>query len=240
MASSAAGGLPSSSLSLVTGSSRGIGLEICRTLHSKGCKVIALCRKSNPELDALLPSAQIVTGVDVATGEGLNEVVKKITDFGGDVGMVINNAGILYTDTFSNIDFERAMLDSYKTNAVGPLRIATACLPFMKEGSKIVMITSRVGSLGDNFSGSNYSYRMSKAALNMAAVSLSVDLKGRGIAVGIVHPGYVKTDMTAKYNSVNGIEPTQSAAGIVARCEELSMSNSGTFWHAVTGEILPW
>jgi NAD(P)-dependent dehydrogenase (short-subunit alcohol dehydrogenase family) len=93
-----------------------------------------------------------------------------------------------------------------------------------------------MGSLGDNTSGGRYGYRMSKAAVNMAGVSLARDLEERGIAVALVHPGYVRTQMTRN----NGIiDPPEAASGIIARIDELNMASTGSFWHS-NGELLPW
>ena len=92
------------------------------------------------------------------------------------------------------------------------------------------MMTSRMGSIEDNTSGGSYGYRMSKVALSMAGKSLSVDFKSQGIAVGILHPGLVKTRMTGFTDS--GITPEQSVKGLLARIEELNLENTGTFWHS--------
>ena len=98
------------------------------------------------------------------------------------------------------------------------------------------MITSRMGSLSDNTSGGSYGYRMSKAALNAASVSLAQDLAPKQIAVAILHPGWVRTEMTGG----NGLcEPSESARGLIARIDELTAETSGSFWHA-NGERLPW
>jgi NAD(P)-dependent dehydrogenase (short-subunit alcohol dehydrogenase family) len=93
-----------------------------------------------------------------------------------------------------------------------------------------------MGSIGDNTSGSHYGYRMSKAALNIAGVSLAKDLAPRGVAVAILHPGMVKTDMIAGHGQV---EPLDAARGLVARLDALTLETSGGFWHA-NGERLPW
>lgn len=92
-----------------------------------------------------------------------------------------------------------------------------------------------MGSIGDNTSGSSYGYRMSKVAVSMAGKSLSHDLKPRGISVGILHPGLVRTRMT----NFTGITPTESVQGLLARIAQLNLDNTGTFWHA-NGEVLPW
>ena len=88
----------------------------------------------------------------------------------------------------------------------------------------------------DNGSGGNYGYRMSKAAVNMAGANLAIDFKARAISVILLHPGYVKTDMTG--NS-GGIAPKDAAAGLIARIDDLTMETTGTFWHA-EGYQLPW
>jgi NAD(P)-dependent dehydrogenase (short-subunit alcohol dehydrogenase family) len=93
-----------------------------------------------------------------------------------------------------------------------------------------------MGSIDDNSSGGGYGYRMSKAALNMAGKSLAVDLKGAGIAVAILHPGMVRTEMIGGRGQV---EPSEAARGLLARIDEVTLETSGGFWHA-NGERLPW
>jgi NAD(P)-dependent dehydrogenase (short-subunit alcohol dehydrogenase family) len=93
-----------------------------------------------------------------------------------------------------------------------------------------------MGSIGDNTSGGRYGYRMSKAAVNVAGVSLAHDLKARRVAVVILHPGFVRTDMTG-HNGL--IDPPESAAGLIARIDALTLESSGSFLH-MNGERLPW
>ena len=107
----------------------------------------------------------------------------------------------------------------------------------LKKNSKIGFITSRMGSIGDNSSGSSYGYRMSKVALSMAAKSLSRDLLKEDIYVAILHPGLVSTRMTGF--TKNGISTEESANGLLKRIDSLNKNNTGTFWHT-NGEILPW
>jgi NAD(P)-dependent dehydrogenase (short-subunit alcohol dehydrogenase family) len=108
-------------------------------------------------------------------------------------------------------------------------------LPNLDRGSLVVMMTSLMGSIADNASGGYYGYRMSKAALNAAAVSMSHDLRGRGIAVAILHPGMVATEMTGG----RGVPASESADGLLARIDEWSLEATGTFRHA-DGRSLPW
>lgn len=154
--------------------------------------------------------------------------------------MLINNAGIIQRVMLENLDFD-SIREQFEINALGALRMTHALLPNLKSGSKIVLMTSRMGSIADNTSGSSYGYRMSKVALSMAlsmaGKSLAHDLKPRGIAVAILHPGLVQTCMT---NFIaNGITPEESVKGLLARIDQLTLENTGTFWHA-NGEVLPW
>jgi NAD(P)-dependent dehydrogenase (short-subunit alcohol dehydrogenase family) len=114
--------------------------------------------------------------------------------------------------------------------------VTHALLPQLGPGAKVGILTSRMGSIGDNTSGSRYGYRMSKVAVNMAGVSLAHDLRDRGIAIALLHPGYVRTDMT-RHNGL--IDPPEAAAGLISRMDDLSMGSSGVFWHQ-NGEVLPW
>jgi NAD(P)-dependent dehydrogenase (short-subunit alcohol dehydrogenase family) len=215
---------------LVTGANRGIGLELCHHLADRGDDVIAVCRTSNSWLEQ--PGITVVDGIDVADDAVVQELGTRLKN--QTIDILINNAGILSSETLDDLDFDRMRLQ-YEINALGPLRVTKALLPNLHAGAKLLIITSRVGSVGDNSSGGNYGYRMSKAAANMAGMNLSIELKDRGIAVGILHPGLVATEMTGN----TGITAEQSAGGLLKRIDELNLDNTGTFWHA-EGEILPW
>ena len=120
----------------------------------------------------------------------------------------------------------RAPAYNSKLTRIAPLRLTRELSPQLVEGAKIAHITSRMGSIADNTSGSMYGYRMSKAALNAAGKSMAVDLAPKGIAVAILHPGFVRTGMTGG----NGlIDAPESAAGLLARIDELTLETSGTF-----------
>ena len=151
------------------------------------------------------------------------------------IDILINNAGILTEELLCEIDYER-IEQQFKVNAMGPLRTTEALLNQLHTGAKVVLITSRMGSLADNSSGASYGYRMSKAALNAAGVSLAHDLKPKGIAVCMLHPGFVQTDLVGYQGNIN---TQQSAKQIQARIKELTLNNSGWFKHA-NGEQIPW
>ncbi len=216
---------------LVTGANRGIGLAICRVYQQRGCKVIGICRKSSTELDSL--NIEIIDSVDVAS-QGGTERLKSLID-NRSIDILINNAGILRNQSFSNLDYAQIQ-EQFEVNTLGPIRVVEALFVNLKEGAKIAMITSRMGSIEDNTSGGGYGYRMSKCALNIAAKSMSVDFKPRGISVALLHPGYVQTEMV---NFGGEISAELSAERLVQRIDELNIENSGTFWHS-NGEVLPW
>ncbi|MGB6297750.1 MAG: SDR family oxidoreductase [Rivularia sp. (in: cyanobacteria)] len=215
---------------LVTGANRGIGLEYCRQLKDRGENVIAVCRSMSDELKEL--DVQIETDVDITTDYSVAKLVKKLD--GKIIDILINNAGIIERVSLDNLDFD-SIRRQFEVNAVGPLRLTQALLNNLKSGSKIVLMTSRMGSIDDNTSGGSYGYRMSKVALSMAGKSLSEDLKSKNIPVAILHPGLVKTRMTG----FSGITTEESVKGLLARIDELNMDNTGTFWHS-NGEVLPW
>jgi NAD(P)-dependent dehydrogenase (short-subunit alcohol dehydrogenase family) len=215
---------------LITGANRGIGLELCGQLTARGDEVIAVCRSSSKELDSL--KLHVIDGIDVNT----NEAISKLREQSGleNLDWLINNAGVLSVESLDKLDFD-AMEHQFSVNALGPLRVTSALLPKLGPGSKIGIITSRMGSIADNTSGGYYGYRMSKAAVNMAGVSLALDLRSREIAVALLHPGMVATDMSGG----RGISPEQSVRGLIARMDALDMNQTGGFWHA-DGQGLPW
>lgn len=219
---------------LITGTNRGIGLELCRQLSAKGMHVIATCRHASKELKDL--NVEIIEDVEVSEPSSLAKLADTLK--GRNIDWLINNAGIAGGIGLGDID--DAAVDSfirmYRVNSLGPLLVTQALLPNLHEGSKVGIITSRMGSIDDNDSGGSYAYRMSKAAVNAAGKSLSVDLKPRGIAVAILHPGWVRTDMTGHGGL---IDPDESASGLIKRMEELTLDTSGGFWHT-NGERLPW
>ena len=217
---------------LVTGANRGIGLEFCRQLQQRGDQVIAVCRQSSPELDAI--DVEIESGVDLTNEANRANLVRRLT--GRSLDTVILNAGLLVSMGLDDLDPE-AIRRQFEVNALAPLLLARSLVPLMPWGSRLALMTSRMGSIDDNSSGGSYGYRMSKVALNIAGKSLAVDLKPDGIAVAILHPGLVRTRMI-QFNP-RGVSPEQSVRGLLTRIDGLTLDNSGTFWHA-NGDVLPW
>ncbi len=220
------------SIYLIIGANRGIGLELVRQLNERGEEVIATCRSSSPELDAL--SVRVESNIDITSGDSVIKLRENLKDIKVDV--LIHNAGIAEFNSLSNLD-PQSILHQYEVNALSPLCCVQTMLSHLSKSAKIALISSRMGSIEDNTSGGSYGYRMSKVALCMAGKSLAVDLKPNGISVGILHPGLVSTRMTG-FTS-NGIQPKESVKGLIQRIDELTLENTGTFWHS-NGEILPW
>ncbi|MEM9510323.1 MAG: SDR family oxidoreductase [Cyanobacteria bacterium P01_E01_bin.35] len=217
---------------LITGANRGIGLEYCRQLKEQGQQVIAVCRSPSPELEDL--GIEVEKNIELTDLAAVQNLVKSLN--GRHIDVLINNAGIVERISLEQLDFV-SIRRQFEVNAIAPLRLTRILLPNLSSGSKVILMTSRMGSIGDNTSGGSYGYRMSKVALSMAGKSLAHDLKPKGIAVAILHPGLVKTRMTGFTDS--GITPATSVQGLLERIEALNLDNTGTFWHA-SGEILPW
>ncbi|MEJ2256902.1 MAG: SDR family oxidoreductase [Woeseiaceae bacterium] len=215
---------------LITGCNRGIGLELARQLHERGDDVIGVCREASKALRDL--GVRIIENIDVSDGESIDTLKDELGNTRVDI--LINNAGILRRDTFGEIDYDE-MLEQYRVNTLGPLRVTEALADNLKDGSKVAIITSRVGSIADNGSGGNWGYRASKAAVNMVGTNLMHEFRPREIAVALLHPGFVATDMTDRH----GVPPEDSARGLIERIDDLSLENTGTFWHA-EGFELPW
>lgn len=215
---------------LITGGNRGIGLELARQLSARGDQVWVSCRRSSPELDAL--PVEVLADVDVSSEAGLARLQAGLADQSLDC--LINNAGILSNENLADLNLER-MRRQFEVNALGPLRVTLALMDKLHSGSKVAIVTSRVGSIADNSSGGMYGYRMSKAAVNMAGANLAIDLREKGIPVALLHPGMVATEMTGN----RGVSPAHAATGLIQRIDALNLATSGHFWHA-EGEILPW
>jgi NAD(P)-dependent dehydrogenase (short-subunit alcohol dehydrogenase family) len=217
---------------LVTGSNRGIGLELCRQVHARGDDVIATCRSSSAELDAI--GCRVVQGIDVARDD-VGKALDTALGDGVSLDVLVNNAGIGGWGSIDPLHVD-SLREPFEVNTLGPLRITTALLPRLGRGAKIGFVSSKAGSIGDRPSGGMYGYRMSKTALNMAAANLAHELAPRGIHVVVLHPGFVRTEMTGGHGNET---PEGAAAGMIARIDELDASRSGRWFHA-NGDEIPW
>ena len=216
---------------VITGANRGIGLELARLFSARGDRVTGVCRSSSAELDQV--ASTVLAGVDVTIEADVARLAESLA--GQEIHLLINNAGLLQDEKLGSIDFD-SIRRQMEVNAYAPLRVAQALLGHIPAGGKIANITSRMGSIADNDSGGRYGYRASKAALNAFGKSLAMDLKPRGTDVVQLHPGYVQTRMVGFGGHIT---PQESASGLAARIDSLTLETTGTFWHS-NGDELPW
>lgn len=227
----------STGTAFVTGANRGIGLEFVKQFRNNGFEVLASCRfpEKASKLFALVPEANIFK-LNVASQESINGTSKSVSNRIDRLDCLINNAGLGEKRRgLRNADFENC-LDILTVNALGPLFVTKAFLPLMVKGTKVVNITSLMGSIDDNRSGGCYGYRLSKAALNMVTKNLANDLSSRGIIVISIHPGWVRTRMGGP---VASISTKTSVSGMLDVLEGLTIKESGSFFN-YKGEELPW
>lgn len=216
---------------VITGANRGIGLALTQHYIALGHQVTAVCRQSSEALNAT--QTNIIKDIDVGSADSLASLTQQLQS--QKIDILINNAGILHSETLNDLN-QATIEQQFLINALAPINITHALLDRFNKGSKVAVITSRMGSITDNGSGGYYGYRMSKAALNAGAKSLAIDLAPKGISVAILHPGFVQTDMVGHAGDITA---QAAAERLAARIEGLTPENTGTFWHS-NGEILPW
>mmetsp|Transcript_6721 Transcript_6721/g.22338 ORF Transcript_6721/g.22338 Transcript_6721/m.22338 type:complete len:248 (-) Transcript_6721:142-885(-) len=243
---------------LVTGASGGLGLEMCSQFKARGDSVIAVCRKASAPLQAL-GVFKVIEGVDTAS-DACVEVLQKALSEESKLDIVVNNAGglasppgVKFEGLFPSMQLEATladltqMRDAFELNTLGPMRVSSATLPLMHEGSKLIIISTMMGSISDNTSGGLYPYRTAKAAVNMVGVGFAQDLKKKGIAVGLVHPGMLHTNFTPEDTPEDFIKRMRSvesgALGCLQAIDAVTLENSGSFVHGNYGDGLkpcPW
>ena len=216
---------------LITGASRGIGLEMSRQFTASGDRVIAICRSSNSELIEI--TQEVLTGIDFQDDGSFQRVSEFIGDTSIDI--LINNAGVYYIEGFEDINFDHVREQLF-VNSTAPVKLTCTLLKNLHFGSKVAMMSSILGSITKNRGLAHYGYQMSKSALNMASKSLSHDLRSKGIAIGIFHPGRVNTRMT---NFDGDYTPEESASKIISQIQKLDMSSTGKYVD-LEGNELPW
>lgn len=228
---------------LITGASRGIGLEFATQFLDRQYQVFASCR--NPEGAAGLLGLQeqagdnlVVLPLDVTRGDSITKAAATVGGFTSSLDILINNAGIAGGQEDIEAVTGEDMIYTYRTNAVGPFLVAQTFIPLLKSGNnpRIISITSRMGSIADNGGSGWYAYRASKAALNMVNANLAIDLKPGKIGAVVLHPGWVQTDMGS---SGATLKVSESVAGLVDVIEGLTLADSGKFldW---SGMEIPW
>lgn len=225
---------------LITGANRGLGLEFVKQYAEAGWQVIACCRWPD-EAKALQALAERhaeqveVHQLDVANFEEIDALALILQ--GRAIDVLINNAGVYPQSEFGDIDYE-AWAEAFHINSMAPMKMVEAFVGHVAASNlkKIVTLSSKMGSLDDNTSGGSYIYRSTKTAVNMVMKSLSIDLKPRGIASTILHPGWVRTDMGGPSGLIDAPE---SVAGLRRVIENLTLENSGRFV-AYDGKEIAW
>jgi NAD(P)-dependent dehydrogenase (short-subunit alcohol dehydrogenase family) len=227
---------------LITGANRGLGLEFCRQYSEQGDRVIACCRNPDRAMElqnlAQQYSSVSIHALDVADFGQVDELANALRDETIDV--LLCNAGI-YGDKsehgFGALNYQN-WEQTLRINTLAPVKLAEAFLPSLLKSSQptLVAVTSLMGSIADNTSGGSLCYRSSKAALNAALKSLAIDLKAKNVAVLMLHPGWVKTDMGGINAPTNAEESISGMRRVIA---DFSLSDSGSFLN-YHGEVLPW
>jgi NAD(P)-dependent dehydrogenase (short-subunit alcohol dehydrogenase family) len=222
---------------LIVGADRGIAYAMCLQLQARGEHVLAACLDDKSPYSGT--GVEAIVGIDVTSAEAVHKLAGELRERKIKLDWLVHVAGVLGLDELGKIDYDD-MRRQFEINTLGPLRVVEACTPYFSNGSKVGIVTSRVGSLGDNGSGGMYAYRISKAGANMVALNLHHDLGKRGIAVLALHPGMVATALTKNFpGEFNYIQPAEAAKGLIARMDELTPAISGQFRHA-NGERLIW
>lgn len=239
---------------LITGGNRGLGFEIVKQAVADGATVIVLCRSSNEELEELVGKWNVYDGVDVTDSEAVDSAMKRVKSDGGALDYVINNAGYFYepcekiSDASLNFDEQLKQIDIC---ALGPLRVNAAAVnaKALADDAKLVIITSQAGSaewrkVQNKDEGGDYGHHMSRAACNMAGVLQAEELRSKGFSVLMVHPGFNRTEMTAKYKDIwdieGAVEPSIGAKRVLYEAMKSSIETTGAFVNAEDGKLIPW
>jgi NAD(P)-dependent dehydrogenase (short-subunit alcohol dehydrogenase family) len=223
---------------LITGANRGLGLEFATQYLANQWRVIATCRAplAATALNALQGSIEVhpLDVTDFAQVEGLGATLAKTP-----IDVLINNAGIygprdLTYEAMDYLEWPHVM----RTNVAAPLKLSAVLLGNVARSTqkKIVAISSKMGSMTDNTSGGSYIYRSSKAALNATMKSFSIDIRGSGVTVGLLHPGWVRTDMGGPSALIDASESVEGMRQVIA---DLKPERTGHFFDYEGNEV-PW
>ena len=239
---------------LVTGGNRGLGLAITKELVALGANAFVICRRSSPELEKLIPKSNVYEGVDVTNTEAVKKGFEKIKVDGGALNMVINNAGYFYepkeTILDDSLNFEE-QLKQINICALGPLRVNAAAVNAgaLAEGAKLVIITSQAGSCEwrstqNKDEGGDYGHHMSRAACNIAGVLQAEELRKKGYSVILLHPGFNRTEMTAKYKEIwdieGAVDPSEGAKRVLYEAIKSNMDTTGQYINCEDGLQIPF
>lgn len=230
-------------IKVIIGADRGIAHAMAIQLHERGDQVLAAVMGDGADLAGVGIAVQ--PGLDVTSDDAVAKLVARLEVDSAEVDWLVNVAGVMFLDTIDTVDYDDVRRQ-FEINTLGPLRVVRAVRPFLSDGGKVGIFTSRVGSLTDNTSGGDYAYRISKAAANMVARNLSIDLAKAGIAVQALHPGLANTNLLdvmdpedKKKAAAVLTTPEKAASGIISVLDELTVESAGVFQHG-NGDILPW
>lgn len=239
---------------LVTGGNRGLGFEITKELVRIGAKTLVLCRGTNDELETMVGKSNVYSGVDVTDTSAVNKAFEKIKSDGGELDMVINNAGYFYekkeTILENTLNFEE-QLKQINICALGPLRVNNAAVQTgaLAEKAKLVIITSQAGSCEwrttqNKDEGGDYGHHMSRAACNIAGVLQSEELRKKGYSLILLHPGFNRTEMTAKYKEIwdieGAVDASVGAKRVIYEAIKSNMETTGQYVNCEDGLRIPW
>jgi len=209
---------------VITGANRGIGLELCKQFLSNGDQVYATYRSSLGGLEEIESPHLSTFKLDVRSAMDIEAFASSIE---GSVDILINNAGVAdgRWQSISEIDMQHAM-EVIEVNSIAPVLVTQKFESKLNNGSKIVMMSSLMGSISDCMSGRSYAYRASKTALNMFSIAMKNELTSQGISILIMHPGWVETDMGGPHAPLSVEESVQ---GIIQRIDEQTLEMTGRY-----------
>lgn len=221
---------------LITGANRGLGLALARAARERGQRVIATCRQPG-EAEALRSVPDLtIAKLDVASGASRAEFARLLSSEGVSLSLVIHNAGINSQSVgagnarehvvFGELT-EEALLQTARTNAIGPLLLTQELQRLLAPGARVLAISSWFGSLAERDRGFNFSYSGSKALLNMYLRLAGLALREQGMIALTVNPGWMRTEMGGERAA---LEPAQSAAGILDLAARATPEMSGGFF----------
>jgi len=215
---------------LITGANRGLGLEFARQYKEAGWDVVATARQSSAELEALGVRVETLDMQDLDAVERLGDRLDRLD-------LLIANAGTYGPREVTSADEAREWADTFVTNTIAPFLLAEAVLPLVEASSgKLIAVSTKMGSIEDNTSGGFIAYRSSKAALNAAWRNLAIEVRTRGVAAAVLHPGWVQTRMGG---TSAPLEPEESVAGMRKVIDGLTLEQSGGFF-SYDGTMVPW
>ena len=215
---------------LITGANRGLGLEFARQYKEAGWDVVATARQSSAELEALGVRVETLDMEDLDAVERLGDRLDRLD-------LLIANAGTYGPREVTSADEAREWADTFVTNTIAPFLLAEAVLPIVEASSgKLIAVSTKMGSIEDNTSGGFIAYRSSKAALNAAWRNLAIEVRTRGVAAAVLHPGWVQTRMGG---TSAPLEPEESVAGMRKVIDGLTLEQSGGFF-SYDGTMVPW